>query len=162
MPAASVYFRDPAGHGLEVLAMLDKADPATLPALLLEAPAKVGTLSAGLGGHHRRAQAAIQRHGGPHRELPVRRVPGLCGVLVHHDGVRIHCMCVPERLAEELLRRRVPLGRFSPANIVPGVGFTPGKRLKSRPASHGITQRHRLGVHFNRIPVNAPKCPFHR
>jgi catalase len=27
--------------------------------------------------------------------------------------------------------------------------------------SYGDTQRYRLGVNFNHIPVNAPKCPFH-
>ena len=26
---------------------------------------------------------------------------------------------------------------------------------------YGDTQRYRLGVNFNRIPVNAPRCPFH-
>ena len=27
--------------------------------------------------------------------------------------------------------------------------------------SYGDAQRYRLGVNFNQIPVNAPKCPFH-
>ncbi|MCY1056527.1 catalase [Nannocystis sp. SCPEA4] len=50
---------------------------------------------------------------------------------------------------------------FSPANIVPGVGFSPDKMLQARLFSYGDAQRHRLGVNFNQIPVNAPKCPFH-
>jgi catalase len=49
---------------------------------------------------------------------------------------------------------------FSPANIVPGIGFSPDKMLQGRLFSYGDTQRHRLGVNFNQIPVNAPKCPF--
>jgi catalase len=49
---------------------------------------------------------------------------------------------------------------FSPANIVPGIGFSPDKVLQSRLFSYGDTQRYRLGVNFNHIPVNAPKCPF--
>jgi catalase len=50
---------------------------------------------------------------------------------------------------------------FSPANIVPGIGFSPDKMLQARLFSYGDTQRYRLGVNFNHIPVNAPKCPYH-
>ncbi len=50
---------------------------------------------------------------------------------------------------------------FSPANIVPGIGFSPDKMLQARLFSYGDAQRYRLGVNFNNIPVNAPKCPFH-
>src|SRR5438477_7974308 len=50
---------------------------------------------------------------------------------------------------------------FSPANIVPGIGFSPDKMLQARLFSYGDTQRYRLGVNFNHFPVNAPKCPFH-
>jgi catalase len=49
---------------------------------------------------------------------------------------------------------------FSPANIVPGIGFSPDKMLQARLFSYGDAQRYRLGVNFNHIPVNAPKCPF--
>ncbi len=50
---------------------------------------------------------------------------------------------------------------FSPANVVPGIGFSPDKMLQGRLFSYGDTQRYRLGVNFNHIPVNAPKCPYH-
>ena len=50
---------------------------------------------------------------------------------------------------------------FSPANIVPGIGFSPDRMLQARLFSYGDTQRYRLGVNFNHIPVNAPRCPFH-
>src|SRR6202163_185548 len=49
---------------------------------------------------------------------------------------------------------------FSPANIVPGIEFSPDKVLQGRLFSYGDTQRYRLGVNFNHIPVNAPQCPF--
>jgi catalase len=49
---------------------------------------------------------------------------------------------------------------FSPANVVPGISFSPDKMLQARLFSYGDTQRYRLGVNFNHIPVNAPKCPF--
>ena len=50
---------------------------------------------------------------------------------------------------------------FNPANIVPGVGFSPDKMLQGRLFSYGDAQRYRLGVNHNLIPVNAPRCPFH-
>ena len=50
---------------------------------------------------------------------------------------------------------------FSPANVVPGISFSPDKMLQARLFSYRDTQRYRLGVNFNHIPVNAPKCPFH-
>jgi catalase len=50
---------------------------------------------------------------------------------------------------------------FSPANIGPGISFSPDKMLQARLFSYGDTQRYRLGVNFNHIPVNAPKCPVH-
>src|SRR6201982_3220891 len=50
---------------------------------------------------------------------------------------------------------------FSPANVVPGIGFSPDKMLQARLFSYGDTQRYRLGVNFHPTPLNAPKCPFH-
>ncbi|NLC27681.1 MAG: catalase [Campylobacteraceae bacterium] len=50
---------------------------------------------------------------------------------------------------------------FNPANIVPGIGFSPDKMLQGRLFSYGDAQRYRLGVNHNLIPVNAAKCPVH-
>ena len=50
---------------------------------------------------------------------------------------------------------------FNPANIAPGIGFSPDKMLQARLFSYGDAQRYRLGVNHHLIPVNAPKCPFH-
>ncbi len=50
---------------------------------------------------------------------------------------------------------------MNPANIVPGIGFSPDKMLQGRLFSYGDTQRYRLGINHNQIPVNAPRCPFH-
>jgi len=50
---------------------------------------------------------------------------------------------------------------FNPANIVPGVGFSPDRMLQGRLFSYGDAQRYRLGVNHHQIPVNAPRCPFH-
>ena len=50
---------------------------------------------------------------------------------------------------------------FNPANVVPGISFSPDKMLQGRLFSYGDAQRYRLGVNHSHIPVNAPKCPFH-
>lgn len=50
---------------------------------------------------------------------------------------------------------------FNPGNVVPGISFSPDKMLQGRLFSYGDTQRYRLGVNHNQIPVNAPRCPVH-
>lgn len=50
---------------------------------------------------------------------------------------------------------------FNPANVVPGIGFSPDKMLQGRLFAYGDAQRYRLGVNHHQIPVNAPKFPFH-
>ncbi len=50
---------------------------------------------------------------------------------------------------------------FNPANVVPGIGFSPDKMLQGRLFSYGDAQRYRLGVNNVHIPVNAPRCPVH-
>lgn len=64
--------------------------------------------------------------------------------------------CNPENYFAE-----VEQAAFTPANIVPGIGFSPDKMLQARLFSYGDAQRYRLGVNHGHIPVNAPKCPFH-
>ena len=49
---------------------------------------------------------------------------------------------------------------FNPANIVPGISFSPDKMLQGRLFSYGDAQRYRLGVNHHLIPVNKTKCPF--
>jgi catalase len=50
---------------------------------------------------------------------------------------------------------------FNPANIVPGIGFSPDKMLQGRLFSYGDAQRYRLGVNHHLIPVNQARCPVH-
>ena len=50
---------------------------------------------------------------------------------------------------------------MNPANVVPGIGFSPDRMLQGRLFSYGDTQRYRLGVNHHQIPVNAPRGPFH-
>jgi catalase len=50
---------------------------------------------------------------------------------------------------------------YCPANIVPGIDFSNDPLLQGRLFSYIDTQLSRLGSsNFNRLPINAPKCPF--
>lgn len=46
---------------------------------------------------------------------------------------------------------------FSPANVVPGISFSPDKMLQGRLFSYGDAHRYRLSVNHHQIPVNAPR-----
>lgn len=46
---------------------------------------------------------------------------------------------------------------FSPANVVPGISFSPDRMLQGRLFSYGDAQRYRLGVNHHQIPVNSPQ-----
>lgn len=50
---------------------------------------------------------------------------------------------------------------FTPANVVPGISFSPDRMLQGRLFSYGDAQRYRLGVNHHQIPVNQPRCPVH-
>jgi len=45
---------------------------------------------------------------------------------------------------------------FSPANVVPGISFSPCKMLQGRIFAYADAQRYRLGVNFERLPINRP------
>lgn len=54
---------------------------------------------------------------------------------------------------------------FSPANVVPGIGHSPDKMLQFRIVSYADAHRYRLGVNYESLPVNRPRCPvatYHR
>lgn len=48
---------------------------------------------------------------------------------------------------------------FSPSNVVPGIGFSPDKMLQARLFSYADAHRHRMGVHYESLPVNRPHVP---
>ncbi len=45
---------------------------------------------------------------------------------------------------------------FSPTNKVPGIGLSPDKMLQGRLFSYPDTQRYRLGINYNSLPINKP------
>ncbi len=50
---------------------------------------------------------------------------------------------------------------FSPANIVPGLGFSPDKMLQGRLFAYHDAQLYRVGTNHQQLPVNRPRCPVH-
>jgi Catalase len=50
---------------------------------------------------------------------------------------------------------------FDPGNAVPGIGFSPDKMLQGRLFAYADAHRYRLGVNFESLPVNTPRCPVH-
>jgi catalase len=54
---------------------------------------------------------------------------------------------------------------FAPANVVPGIGFSPDKLLQGRIFAYPDAQRYRLGANYALIPINqasAPVCNYQR
>ena len=49
---------------------------------------------------------------------------------------------------------------FEPRNVVPGMGFSPDRMLQGRLISYPDAHRYRLGVNYEALPVNQPKCPY--
>jgi catalase len=47
---------------------------------------------------------------------------------------------------------------FSPANVVPGISFSPCKMLQARIFSYADAHRYRLGANYESLPINRPKC----
>lgn len=50
---------------------------------------------------------------------------------------------------------------FSPANVPPGVSFSPDKMLQARLFNYADAHRYRVGVNHSQIPVNMACCPVH-
>jgi len=45
---------------------------------------------------------------------------------------------------------------FSPANLVPGISFSPDKMLQARLFAYADAHRYRLGTNYERLPINQP------
>ena len=84
----------------------------------------------------------------PHSEVPLREV----GKLTLNRNPENYFAQI-EQLA------------FSPAHLVPGIEPTADPMLQARLFSYADSQRHRLGVNYQQLPVNAPLhayAPFQR
>jgi len=50
---------------------------------------------------------------------------------------------------------------FSPANIVPGMGYSPDKMLQGRLFAYHDAQLYRVGTNHQHLAVNRARCPIH-
>jgi len=80
----------------------------------------------------------------PHGDFPLLQV----GVLELNRNPRNYHMEVEQ-------------AAFSPANVPPGMGYSPDKMLQGRLFAYHDAQLYRVGTNHQHLPVNAPRCPFH-
>jgi catalase len=57
--------------------------------------------------------------------------------------------------------QHVEQAAFSPANVVPGMGYSPDKMLQGRLFAYHDAQLYRVGTNHQHLPVNRARCPFH-
>ena len=55
--------------------------------------------------------------------------------------------------------QEVEQAAFSPANIVPGMGYSPDKMLQGRLFAYHDAQLYRVGTKHQQLAVNRPRCP---
>jgi catalase len=80
----------------------------------------------------------------PHADFP--RIP--VGVLeLNRNPVNYHA--------------EVEQAAFSPANVVPGMGYSPDRMLQGRLFGYHDAQLYRVGTNHQHLSVNAPRCPVH-
>jgi catalase len=123
--------------------------------------------------HQKDLYEAIERGEFPRWEFKVQIMPeedakayrfhpfDLSKVWSHKDYALIDVGVLELNRNPENYHADVEQSAFNPANMVPGIGFSPDKMLQGRLFSYGDTQRYRLGVNHAQIPVNAPRCPVH-
>ncbi|NLV96417.1 MAG: catalase [Desulfovibrionales bacterium] len=85
----------------------------------------------------------------------------LTKVWYHKDAPLIEVGVLELNRNPENYFAEVEQAAFNPANVVPGISFSPDKMLQGRLFSYGDAQRYRLGVNHHLIPVNQARCPVH-
>ena len=61
----------------------------------------------------------------------------------------------------ENYHQHVEQAAFSPANIVPGLGYSPDKMLQGRLFAYHDAQLYRVGTNHQQLSVNRARCPIH-
>jgi catalase len=85
----------------------------------------------------------------------------LTKVWPHADFPRIPVGILELNRNPENYHAEVEQVAFSPANVVPGMGYSPDKMLQGRLFGYHDAQLYRVGTNHQHLPVNAPRCPFH-
>jgi catalase len=85
----------------------------------------------------------------------------LTKVWPHADFPRIPVGVLELNRNPQNYHAEVEQAAFSPANVVPGLGYSPDKMLQGRLFAYHDAQLYRVGTNHQQLPVNAPRCPFH-
>ena len=118
--------------------------------------------------HTRQLFDAIKRGNGPRWKFSVQVMPeaeaetyrwnpfDLTKVWPHADYPLIEVGVLELNRNPKNYFAEVEQAAFSPANVVPGISFSPCKMLQARIFAYADAHRYRLGVNFERLPINAP------
>lgn len=85
----------------------------------------------------------------------------LTKVWPHADFPRVPVGVLALNRNPENYHAEVEQAAFSPANVVPGLGYSPDKMLQGRLFAYHDAQLYRVGTNHQQLPVNRPRCPFH-
>jgi catalase len=85
----------------------------------------------------------------------------LTKVWPHADFPRIAVGVLELNRNPDNYHAEVEQAAFSPANVVPGMGYSPDKMLQGRLFAYHDAQLYRVGTNHQHLPVNRPRCPFH-
>jgi len=98
----------------------------------------------------------------PHKEFPLRPI----GKLVLNENPQNYFAEIEQVLRMFILRNLfinnkivIPQVAFSPSHLIPYIEPSADPVLQSRLFSYPDTHRHRLGVNYQQLPVNAPIVP---
>jgi catalase len=85
----------------------------------------------------------------------------LTKVWPHADFPRILVGALELNRNPDNYHQHVEQAAFSPANVVPGLGYSPDKMLQGRLFAYHDAQLYRVGTNHQQLSVNRPRCPFH-
>lgn len=85
----------------------------------------------------------------------------LTKVWPHADFPRIPVGVMELNRNPDNYHAEVEQSAFSPANVVPGMGYSPDRMLQGRLFAYHDAQLYRVGTNHQHLPVNRPRCPFH-
>jgi len=95
-------------------------------------------------------------------ELEAEKVPyhpfDVTKVWPHKDYPLIDVGIVELNRNPENYFAEVEQAAFCPKDVPPGIGHSPDRMLQMRMISYADAQRYRLGVNYQSLPVNKPRC----
>lgn len=95
-------------------------------------------------------------------ELDAEKVPyhpfDVTKVWPHKDYPLIDVGMVELNRNPENYFAEVEQAAFCPKDVPPGIGHSPDRMLQLRMTSYADAQRYRLGVNYQSLPVNKPRC----